>query len=208
MIAALKESYVEFIIFMGITEKYPLWFERLLEECAYTDESRFTFWVDKDERRPDYYEKKLIEEYSVFLRKPNGELHITTYDSFQNLYVTFKHDTFTNSGLAAFESDCIEYVECTGGMLSVAYPEWFYEYFSEVINLPHHAETILFKGEPTYNISIDGGPFLQIDEYGGVSVETHCVFLRNKFGEIRGMLYEDFKKFYDDDPEDEPIIWG
>lgn len=208
MRAALRDSYVEFVIFMGITEKYPLWFEKLLNKCAYTDESRFTFWVNKEERRPDYYEKQLIEEYSVFLRKSNGETHITTYDAFQNLYITFRHNAFTNSGLAAFEDDCIEYVECMGGvMLSVAYPEWFYEYFTEALNLPEDV-TMLFSNDTKHRISINNGPFLEIDEYGGVSVDEHCVFLRNKHGEIKGMLFTDFEKYYDYDPDQEPIIWG
>lgn len=207
MRAALHGSYVEFVIFMGITEKYPLWFEKELNECAYTDESRFTFWVNNEERRPDYYEKKLIEDYSVFLRKTNGETHITDYDTFQRLYITFKYDGFTNSGLAAFESDCIDYVECTGGMLSVAYPDWFYEYFTEMINLPDN-ETMFLSDEPTQRVSINGGPFLEIDEYGGVSVDSHCVFLKNKFGEIKGMAYSDFIKYYEHDPDQEPIIWG
>lgn len=206
MRAAMHGSYVEFVVFMGMTEKYPPWFEKQLNECAYTDESRFTFWVDKNERRPDYYEKKLIEDFSVFLRKSNGEIHVTDYDVFQNLYITFRQDGFTNSGLAAFEEDCIEYVECTGGMLSVAYPDWFYEYFTEVINLPDD-ETV-FIPEDSHRISIDGGPFLEIDEFGGVSVDSHCIFLRNKYGEIRGMSFEDFSKHYDYDPELEPIIWG
>jgi len=206
MRVALKDSYVEFVIFMGTTEKYPLWFERKLDECAYTDESRFTFWVTKEERRPDYYEKQLIEDYSVFLRKSNGDMHITDYDVFQNLYITFRHDAFTNSGIAAFESDCIEYVECQSGMLSVAYPTWFYEYFTESVNFPN-GETLFFRDKHNNTTKVERGPFMEIDQYGGVSVDEHCVFLRNKFGEIKGMLYSEFKKFYDDDPESEPIIW-
>lgn len=204
MKAALKGSYVEFILFMGITEKYPLWFENLLEECTYTDESRYTFYVDKEERRPDYYEKKLIEDYSVIIRKTTGEIHITDYDVFQEMYTTFRHDAFTNSGLAAFKDDCIDYVECKGGMLEIGYPAWFYEFFTESLNLPNE-ETIYFSDndEP-----MDKRPFLKVDEYGGVSVKNHCVFLRNKFGEIRGMLYSDFIKHYDTDPDNEPIIWG
>ena len=203
MRAALKDSYVDFIIFMGMTEKYPLWFEKELNECAYTDESRFTFWVDKGERRPDYYEKQLIDEYSVFLRKANGDVHITDYDTFQNLYVTFRYDAFTNSGIAAFEDDTIEYVECIGGMLSVTYPAWFYEYFTESVNLPD-SETMFFREEHGHESGDERGPFMDIDEYGGVSVDTHCVFLRNKFGEIKGMLYSDFKKWYDDNPDIQP----
>lgn len=205
MRAALHDSYVEFVIFMGITEKYPLWFEKELDECAYTDESRFTFWVHKEERRPDYYEKKLIEEYSVILRKSNGDIHITEYDVFQDLYVTFRYDGFTNSGIAGYEEDCIEYVECTGGMLSMAYPDWFYEYFTEVVNMPN-SETIFFNNAHNGN-EPDGRPFLKVDKFGGVSVDQHCVFLRNKLGEIRGMLFEDFEKYYDYNPENEPIIW-
>lgn len=201
MRAALKDSYVDFIIYMGMSEKYPLWFEEELYDCTYTDESRFTFWVNKEDRRPDYYEKQLIEDYTVFLRNSDGEVHVTDYDVFQNLYITFRYDAFTNSGIAAFETDSIEYVECTGGMLSVSYPAWFYEYFTESVNLPNE-ETMFFREEPSTNISVVRGPFMDIDEYGGVSVDDHCVFLRNKFGEIKGMLYDDFKKWYDDDPED------
>lgn len=207
MKAALRGSYVDFVIYMGITEKYPLWFQNKLDECTFTDESRFTFWVTKEERRPDYYEKQLIEEYTVFLRKPNGEIHVTDYDVFQNLYITFRHDIFTNSGIAAFESDCIEYVECQPGMLSVAYPDWFYEFFTEAVNFPN-GETMFFRDKHKPKELNDAGPFLEIDDFGGVSIDTHSVFLRNKFGEIRGMLYNDFKKFYDDDPEQDPIIWG
>src|SRR5437763_13558696 len=112
MRVALRGSYVEFVIFMGVTEKYPLWFEEELYECTYTDESRFTFWVPFNERNPDYYEKQLIEDYSVFLRKPNGEVHVTDYDIFTELYITFRYDAFTNSGRAALHEHCIEYVEC------------------------------------------------------------------------------------------------
>lgn len=206
MRAALRGKYIEYVIFMGSSEKYPPWFEKQLELCTYTDESRLTFWVNKDERRPNYYDQQLIEEYSIILRKDTGELHITDYDSFDVLYTIFRYDAFTNSGLAAFEEDCIEYVECTGGMLSAAYPDWFYEYFTECINLPDD-ETV-FLNDDVQKVSINDGPFLAIDEYGGVSVDSHCVFLRNKFGEIKGMEFNDFIKHYDYDPDQEPIIWG
>lgn len=199
MRVALRNSYVEFVIFSGITEKYPTWFEEELYECIYTDESRYTFWVPDGERRPDYYERQLVEDYSVFIRKPTGEIHVADYDVFQELYVTFRFDAFTNSGLAAFEEDCIEYVECRGGVLSREYPHWFYEYFTEAVNLPQ-GETIFFHDHhETFNNK--RGPFLEVTEDGQVSVDAHSVFLRNKFGEIRGMLYRDFLKYYDDNPK-------
>lgn len=208
MRAALKNSYVEYILYMGVTEKYPQWFRHQLDNCAYTDESRFTFWVNKEERRPDYYEKQLIEDYSVFIRNSNGDIHITDYDTFQRLYVTFTYDAFTNNGIAAFENDCIEYVECMEGMLSVTYPTWFYEFFTESINFPNGEKILLSNSEDIPNLLVDRGPFLDVDNYGGVSVDCHCVFLRNKFGEVRGMLYTDFLRFYDDNPERYPIVWG
>ena len=181
MRAALRDSYVDYIIFTGTTERYPLWFKKLLEECTYTDESRFTFWVHKEERRPDYYEKQLIEDYSVIIRKHDGDIHITDYDVFQNLYITFTYDGFTNSGLAAYEDDCIEYVECKPGVLDGGYPWWFYEYFTEAVNLPQPFEGYML--------------FAHNDE---VMVTEHCVVLRNRASELRLLPYSEFKKYYDD----------
>lgn len=182
MKAALRGSYVEFVCFMGITEKYPLWFEKELNETIFMDSDRYTFYCHPDERSPDYFEKQLIEDYTVFLRKPNGEVHVTDYEVLQYMYTSFQYDAFTNSGLAALDDDCIEYVECTGGVLTREYPSWFYEYFTEAVHFPQEGESIL------------------IYDNGEVSVDTHCVFLRNRFGEIRGMLYDDFLKYYDPNP--------
>lgn len=182
MKAALKGSYVEFVLFAGITEKYPLWFEKELGETIYMDESRYTFWVSREERNPEYHEKQLIEDYSVFLRKDTGEVHVTDYDVFSDLYTAFAFNIFTNSGLAALGEDCIEYVECHPGVLPREHPHWFYEYFTECDNLPpgpFDGETLLHSKD------------------GEVSVDTHCVFLRNRLGEIRGMEYDAFLKHYD-----------
>lgn len=183
MRAALRDSYVDFVLYMGENEKYPPWFQRELDLCAYTDESRFTFWVSLDERRPDYYEKKIVEEYTVFLRNPKGDIHITDYDVFQNLYITFRYDAFTNSGLAAFEEDSIEYVECKPGLMNANYPHWFYDHFTEAVNLPN-----AFEG------------FMMFADNDEVMVNTYCVILRNRFGEIRTLSYEEFTRFYDDSP--------
>ena len=199
MKAALRGSYVEFVTFNGCTERYPEWFVEELYECCYTDESRYTFWVPADERRPDYYEKQLIEDYSVFLRKANGEIHLTDYDVFSDLYTAFRYDSFTNSGIAAFDKDCIDYVECTGGVLGTEYPMWFYEYFTEAVNLPQ-GETVFFHDHNT-STNTTRGPFLEVSDDGQVSVDDHSVFMRNKIGEIKAMLYEDFIKYYDDNPE-------
>lgn len=203
MIAALNGSYVEYVIFNGCTEKYPAWFAEELYECTYTDESRFTFWIPSDERDPDYHEKQLIEDYSVFLRKPTGEIHVTEYDTFQKLYTQFTYDKFTNSGIAAFISDCIEYVECWGGVLSKEYPDWFYEFFTEAVNLPQ-GETVYFH-DHDMSTNTSRGPFLEVSDDGQVSVDGHCVFLRNRLGEIKGMFYGEFRKYYDDDPLNNPI---
>lgn len=183
MRAALRGSYVDYVIFTGVTEKYPLWFKRQLDECAYTDESRFTFWVDIHERRPDYYEKQLIEDYSVILKRPNGEIHITDYNVFQDLYIVFGYDAFTNSGIAAYEEDAIEYVELLPGMMDKRYPFWFYEYFTEAVNLPNE-----FEG------------YLLFAEHDEVEVTQHCVVLRNRLGEIRSIPYSNFLTHYDDKP--------
>ena len=197
---ALRGSYVEFVNFMGITENYPQWFAEIIDDAIYMDESRYAFYVDREERRIDYYEKILIEDYSVFIRKPNGEVHVTDYDVFGELYITFIYDSFTNSGLAAFEEDSIEYVECRPGVLSARYPDWFYEYFTEAINFPQDEETIYFYDEHKYCLTAKRGT-LVVPLKGEASVTTHCVFLRNKYGEIRGMDYDDFIKYYDPDPD-------
>jgi hypothetical protein len=199
MRVALRGSYIDFVIFMGLTEKYPLWFEEELYECTYTDESRYTFWVPYDERKPDYHDKQLIEDYSVFLRKPNGEVFVTDYDVFQGMYTTFTFSEFTHSGIAAFDADCIEYVECQAGVLPAGYPEWFYEFFTEAFNYPQDEKTYYFydASKNTLKASRDA---LEVSAGGDVEVTEHCVFLRNKFGEIRGMLYDDFLKYYDPNP--------
>lgn len=200
MRAALRDSYVEFVLFMGMTERYPLWFEKEMEYTIYQDADRYTFWVPIGERRSDYYEKTLVEDYSVFLRKPNGEVFVTDYDVFQGMYTSFKYDAFTNSGIAAFDEDCIEYVECQAGVLSAGYPVWFYEYFTEAINFPQDEETIYFYDEEKHCLTASRGSLL-VPIGGEASVTTHCVFLHNKFGEIRGMAYNDFIKHYDPDPQ-------
>lgn len=202
---ALRGTYVEFVHYMGIHERYPDWFSEELYGNIFQDDSRYTFWVNEWNRTPDYHEKQLVDDFSVFIRKPGGEVHLTDWDAFSDLFTIFRNDTFTNSGLAALNEDCIDYVECQGGELLMNYPEWFEDYFKEAVNFPGD-ETIYF-----YNKSVD--PFtdpitvrihndtvmLSID--GDVSVESRCVFLRNKFGEIRGMGYEAFVRFYDPYPE-------
>lgn len=199
MIAALRGSYIEYVLFMGVTERYPLWFQKQLDSNIFTDESRYTFYVPIEERTSDYYEKILIEDYSVFLRKHNGDVHVTDYDTFCDLFDTFLYDSFTNSGIAALVEDCIEYVECRPGVLPAGYPEWFYEYFTEAINFPRDNETIYLYDEDLHCITAKRGSLL-VPLSGSASVTEHCVFLRNKFGEIRGMRYDDFLKYYDPDP--------
>jgi hypothetical protein len=198
MLAALRGSYVEFVKFMGITEKYPLWFERELSECIYMDEDRFTYWSTGSDA-PYYREEKLVEEYSIFLRKPNGEVHVTDYDTFQDLYTIFRFDVFTHSGIAALEDDCIEYVECKPGILSAGYPLWFYEYFTEAFNYPQDEKTLFIYDSSRQTLKASRES-LEATAGDGVMVTDHCVFLYNRYGEIRGMLYDDFIKYYDDDP--------
>lgn len=202
MRAALRGSYLEFVIFNGTTEAYPEWFAYELYECSFTDESRFTFWVPDGERRPDYYEKQLVEDYSVFLRKPTGEVHLTSYETFEEMYHIFRYDDFTNSGIAAFREDIIEYVECQGGTLLQEYPDWFYEYYTEAVNLPD-GETVYIHNAHDHDTSTDSirSPYLSVNERGEVSVDDRSVFLRNRFGAIRAMYYKDFIKYYDPDPE-------
>lgn len=180
MKVALHNSYVEYVCFMGITEKYPKWFQKEIYNNVLVDEDRYTFYVPEDLRSPDYHEKVLIEDYSVFIRKPNGEIFVTNFDIFNELYITFEYNAFTNSGLAAFEPDTIEYVECHPGILSAGYPDWFYDYFTEAVNFPE--ETIFMH------------------DNGGVSVDHHCVFLCNKYGEIKHMEYRKFLKYYNPEP--------
>lgn len=192
--------YVEFVVFMGVTERYPKWFQEELEDTISLDDSRYTFYVPRDERNVDYYEKQLVEEYSVFLRKPDGDTFVTDYDVFSDLYTTFKYDAFTNKGIAALDEDCIEYVECKAGVLPAGHPEWFYAYFTEAINFPQDDETIYFYDSDDHSLKANRGSLLATAG-GEVSVTDHCVFLHNKFGEIRGMLYNDFIKFYDPKPK-------
>jgi hypothetical protein len=206
MKAALRDSYVEYVYFMGITEKYPPWFEEELYRGIYMDENRYTFYVPLQERSPDYYEKTLVEDYTVFLRKTTGEIHVTDYDVFKAMYSIFTYNAFYNCGVAAFDEDCIEFVECFPGVIPAGYPEWFYEYFTEAVNIPNNEETIFLYDTDKHRLTASKGSFMEIDTKGGVSVTDHCVFLRNRFGEIRGMLYDDFFKYYDPEPKGDELL--
>ena len=202
MRAALRGSFIEFVIYKGVTEYYPSWFAEELYECVYTDESRYTFYIPQGERPPDYPEKQLVDDYSVFLRKPSGEVHLTNYEVFEELYHIFKYDDVTNSGIAALIDDTIEYVECEGGYTLKEYPAWFYEYYTEAVNLPN-GDLIFLKDAHDHDTSTDRirGPYLEVGVNGDVTVDRRSAFLRNKFGEIRAMYYHDFVKYYDPDPE-------
>lgn len=200
MRVALRGSYVEYVFFMGVNESYPPWFAETLYDCTFTDESNYTFWVPTDERLPDYYEKQLIEDYTVFLRKPDGSIFVTDYDIFTDLYHVFKYNSFTNSGIAAYAEDCIEYVEARAGILPAGYPLWFYEYFTEAFNYPQNGETLFIFDNNTKKLSASKGS-LVVDVSGCVTVTERSIFLRNKFGEIRGMTYDEFLKYYDPNPQ-------
>ena len=204
MRVALRGSYVEVVYFMGPNENYPLWFQDELHNSIFTDEFRYTFWVPPQQRSVDYHEKELIEDYSVFLRKPNGEVHVTTWDAFDDLYEEFRYDRFTNSGLAALREDCIDYVEVVGGELTTGYPEWFEALFVETINHFHGGETIMIhrSGDASADISLNVGEdsvWVSID--GDTSITSRCVFLQNKFGEVMSMSWDKFLQFYDPYPE-------
>lgn len=200
MYVALRDSYVAYVIFSGVTEKYPSWFEEeIYHDNVIMDEDRYSFYVYSDERNMGYYEKQLIEDYSVFLRKPDGEVHVTDWDTFSELYRVFRFDEFTHSGLAALHGDCIEYVECQGGTLPKGYPIWFYDYFTEALNYPQDGETFFFYDSNRHTLKASRDS-IEVTAGGDVTVTEHCVFLLNKHGEIRGMRYDEFLKYYDPNP--------
>lgn len=181
MKAAFNGSAVEFVYFMGITENYPDWFYEEMYENVHMNESRYTFWVDPSERRPDYHELILVEDYSVFIRKMDGSIHVTNHEVFTTLYTVFKYSRSDNSGVAAFNEDVIDYVSCRGGELTAEYPTWFYQYFTEAVNLP-------------------GSESLLVGPRGDIYVDGHYVFLKNKRDEIREMRWEEFLAYYDPNP--------
>lgn len=201
---ALRGSYVEVVFFMGINERYPAWFADELYNNIFQDADRYTFWVPEYQRTPDYHEKQLVDDYSVFIRKTTGEIHVIDYDLFIEVFYLFRYDKFTNSGLAAMNEDCIDYVECHGGELSSGYPEWFEEYFTEAVNFPGDDSTLFFydNNDPFDDVVTlvvnDNSVVVAIN--GDVEVTSRCVFLRNKFGEVRGLGYHTFLKYYDPDP--------
>lgn len=185
MKAALRGSYVDVVYFMGVNERYPHWFCEELYSNVFSDSDRYTFYVSPQERSPVYHEQILVEDYSVFIRKPNGDIFVTNYDAFDDLYFQFRFDAFSNSGVAAFRDDVIDYVECQGGAVISGYPDWFYEYFTEAINNPSEDETIFIDSND-----------------GELSVSDHCAVLQNRYGEVRLMDWEKFLSYYDPDPGD------
>lgn len=181
MLAALIGHYVDFVVFMGVAEPCPTWFIEEVADRVFVNESRFTFWTPAPERGTDYYEKELIETYSIVVRKCSGETHVMSIDTFDSLYRVFTYNQNVHGGVAAFNDDIIEYVECIGGSLIDDYPEWFYEYFTESLNNPKDNESYLY--------SIGG--------LGQITIKERCVVLRNRFGLIRTMSYPDFLRYYD-----------
>ena len=182
VVAALKEGVVDYVIFQGTweatTSQYPRWFQEEVMDGILVDENRYTRYIERPERAIDYYDKTLVEYDSVFLRKPNGDIHCTTYDIFEELYVSLDVNPRTNSGIAAFREDTIEAVECQGG-LPEAYPSWFYNFFSDGIVIESIDETILFYGDDRE-----------------ISITEVSYFLRNRRGQIAHMDKETFDKYY------------
>lgn len=179
VVAALRESVVDYVIFSGEWEQYPSWFREEVLDGILVDENRYTRYIPKPNRAVDYYDKIMVEDYSVFLRKRDtGNIHCTTYDVFEDLYAVMDNNPRTNSGIAAFREDTIEIVECHGG-LPESYPSWFYNFFSDGRVIKDSEETILFYGDDR-EISITG----------------HSYFLRNKNGQVAHMDSDTFDKYY------------
>lgn len=208
MKAALIGSYVEYVIFEGVSERYPSWFQRAVLDDALQEAEVYTFWLPEEERTPAYYDKILVDDWAVFLMKPDGDIHRTSYDTFTDLYTVFEWTYYTNSGIAAYGEDCIEYVECHGGKLPDNYPDWFYEYFTEAINFPQGQETIFIYDTEQHKISASEQSHVKLDwfvmNHGQIVVTAHCVILRNRFGELRAMHYKEFLRHYDPGPR----IWS
>lgn len=177
--AALKEGVVDYVIFAGENEQYPAWFKEEVIGGILVDENRYTRYIPQPERSVDYYDKTIVEHSTVFLRKPQSrDIHCTSYDVFEDLYISLEVNPRTNSGVAAFRDDAIEIVECHGG-LPGAYPSWFYDYFSDGMVIESRDETILFYGDDRE-----------------LSIVGHCYFLRNRRGQIAFMDHEAFDKHY------------
>lgn len=145
-------------------------------------DSRYTFYIPKEVRNADYYDKIVVSYGDVFLRKTDGTSFVLSDDSiFQELYNVFDFNLQNNNGLAAFVDDCIEFVEIQGGFVVDDKPDWFYEHITETVNF------------------IDVDSCILIGEDKEFDVTEHCVFLQNRWGEIRSMRYADFFAFYDPD---------
>ncbi len=201
MKAAIRDSYVDVVYYMGHNEAYPDWFHEELYDAVFTDEFGTSYWINRWTKKrkisekieyerqqvfsyvDKYKEVVLVEDYSIFIKKSNGEIFVTNYDIFDELYTVFRFDRFNNSGLAAFNEDVINYVECHGGIGVTGYPEWFYEFFTESVNNPKHNESIYIS-----------------DNNGELVVTDHCAVLQNSFGEIMVIDWVKFLEYYDPDP--------
>ena len=218
MLAVLHGGTVEYVIYMGMSEKYPKWFKREVLDDISMDAHRYTTWLPREERPWDYYEKTLVENFSVFIKKENGDLHCTDYDIFTKLYKTLSYFSFTNSGTAAYKEDCIDCVILEPGVLCEEYPNWFYEFFTESVTFPNEDESILvydlwsyggckepLNGVIKFQTKNEDKNHILTDGLGYISIYEKSVFLKNKFGEIRHMDYVDFIRHYDLGPDDEQL---
>lgn len=196
-VAARYDSYVDYVIFDGQCERYPKWFEEDVLEDIVMDASRYTRWMPKEERPTDYFDKTVVERDSVFLRKHDGTIHVTDYYVFSNLYYVFYYNDYLNHGVAAYEDDIIEYVECLPGVLPFESPDWFYEYFTEAANLVDE-ETILWNSSFDVGTEVHGliwSDHMDGSGEGEIVVDVHCVFLRNFAGSV---MYLPWKYFIND----------
>lgn len=204
-VAARHEAYVDYVLYDGQIAKYPDWFyEEVLDDIV-MDASRYTRWIPREQRAPDYHDKTVVERDSVFLRKHDGRIHMTDYATFQQLYYVFYHNDFLNHGVAAFEEDTIEYVECKPGALPFESPDWFYEYFTEAVNLPDE-ETILWNESFNVKTKTEGliwSGFMDGTDEGEIVVDHHCVFLRNFAGSIMYLPWEYFIQDFNPGPKEQ-----
>jgi len=127
---------------------------------------------------------------SVEIEKNDGNVAVVHIDIFNCLYRKLDGHT------AALKDDCIEYVEFMPGT-EIDKPIWFYEYFTDVTIIPEDAKTVLYYDDGTLPITVSRKSLMEFGMDDSIHITSHCVILRNKYGELRGLEYDEFFKFYD-----------
>lgn len=151
MFAALKGTIIDAVIYCGEDPyMYPDWMYECVLDACFIDNYGSKHIPLTDESDDVFTFATLFPYESVVLRNKWEELHYTTFNIFQKLYLPMSSET------AALIEDCVEYFVFTNNKPLALYPGWVRELSnrgemfrrkSDVWYVQNHKETKLIDGD-------------------------------------------------------------